>query len=265
MPVKNIKQSTIENIAWPVQNVQAIQTTRLSPFLSKHNSNSSSVYQEFNLATHVEDSFENVLVNRQRLKILLPNKSKIQWLEQVHGDIVIEIHQQTETPLVADAVITKQKNITLAIMTADCLPILLSDKKGNEIAAIHGGWRPLAKKIINKTIVKMQSSVEDIHAWLGPCIGKNAFEVGEEVYFTFVKQNKNFKQAFIEIISNKESENEEKKYFADLHLIARLQLQNLGVTNISTLAECTYTMNSKYYSYRKQKHTGRMATLISRC
>jgi len=139
-------------------------------------------------------------------------------------------------------------------MTADCLPILLSSKQGDEIAAIHGGWRSLATNIVNNTIQEMQTDASELCAWLGPCIGKDVFEVGEDVRKAFVDQNALFSQAFFKHTLG--------KYLADLHCIAKIQLTLLGVKSISALSECTFSNTDKYYSYRKNSITGRMASLI---
>jgi YfiH family protein len=234
------------------ENVLAIQTCRIPPF--KTHSDSDSPYQGFNLGLHVGDLFQQVDNNRQLLQKLLPKNTKIQWLEQVHGNTVAEVTNVSSQPLVADASFTKEKDICLAIMTADCLPILLASKAGDEIAGIHGGWRPLANNIITHTINKMSTQADQICAWLGPCIGKEAFEVGQEVFDTFVSKNKSFSQAFVKRTSG--------KYLADLQRIAYIQLSELGVEHIDTLPECTFSNTDKYYSYRKETKTGRMASLI---
>ena len=272
--------------------VLALQTSRISPQLSLKSSLSEQVsvipswnnerleqtsliekscFGDFNLGFHVGDNAERVTQNRSVLKSLisqqlsnkteLPNarridEVKIQWLEQVHGSEVVTVTSVNEQAMIADASITRQKNIALAIMTADCLPILLSHNTGSEIAAIHGGWRPLAGNIIAKTIAKMNSQPSDIIAWLGPCIGKDAFEVGGEVKQAFSQLDVVFNNAFV-----KQSNG---KYLADLHQIARLQLAYLGVTVIASLAECTYHETQTYYSYRKEQVTGRMASIICR-
>lgn len=237
--------------------VLALQTTRLTPNTICPNigcDDHTHPYQYFNLGLHVGDCPQQVLKNRQSLQKLLPENTKIQWLEQVHGNEVVEIEQVSTTAIVADAAVTDKKNTCLAIMTADCLPILFVSKYGDEIAAIHGGWRPLAANIIINTLDKMKTPNEDICAWLGPCISKNAFEVGSEVKAEFVQQDECFNTAFIAKANG--------KYLADLHIIARLQLARLGVNQISALSECTYANTDKYYSYRKNTVTGRMATLI---
>jgi YfiH family protein len=258
--------SAIELVHWPIHSsvdegigqttlnnkVFAAQTTRIIP--SNTLRGSSLPYQAFNLGLHVGDCPEQVNENRRYLQSLLPVNAKIQWLNQVHGNNVVAISTHSAEPLTADAVITREKNICLAIMTADCLPILLVSKSGDEVAAIHGGWRPLSANIVQNTMAKMKTPAEDIVAWLGPCISKDAFEVGCEVKAIFVEQCDSFNSAFIEM--------SEDKYLADLHKIAEIQLNALGVKQISGLPECTYSNTDKYYSYRKNAVTGRMATLI---
>ncbi|MGL1958782.1 MAG: peptidoglycan editing factor PgeF, partial [Colwellia sp.] len=248
------------------EKVLAIQTTRKIPdendplqrsgvytnSLSQQNAN----YQSFNLGMHVGDCANNVANNRLKLQLFFPENAAIQWLEQVHGNVVATIDEVSDQPLVADAIITRQKNIVLAVMTADCLPILLTNEKGDEIAAIHGGWRPLANNIIANSVNKMNSDNSHIYAWLGPCIGPKVFEVGHDVKTVFKTKSNDFSAAFTQQANG--------KYLADLQMIAQLQLQQLGVKRISKLPECTYTNNEKYYSYRKQQVTGRMATLICR-
>lgn len=233
--------------------VLAIQTTRVSP--NDINSNENFPYENFNLGLHVGDCANKVKHNRRCLQKLFPSKTRIQWLEQVHGNTVAEISRVSKETIIADAMVTREKNIALAIMTADCLPILLMSKNGDEIAAIHGGWRSLVAQIIANTIKIMHTDADDIYAWLGPCIGKEAFEVGGEVEKIFVAQKSTFSQAFIK--------QDNGKYIASLHKIATLQLNDLGIKCISSLSECTYSQSEKYYSYRKNTITGRMAAVIS--
>ena len=268
MPQKNINHtyykrtnSAIEFVRWPVyssiieknmdEKILALQTTRIAP--NGFSSDQTSPYQGFNLGLHVGDSTLQVEKNRSHLQSLLPEHTKIQWFEQVHGHDVAEILHVSKKTIIADAAVTREKNICLAIMTADCLPILLVSKSGDEIAAIHGGWRPLAANIISNTLNKMKTPAEDLIAWLGPCISKNVFEVGSEVKEMFTKEHNYFDSAFSTLTPG--------KYLADLHKIAKFQLEDLGVNEISSLPECTFS-NKKYYSYRKNSMTGRMVTLI---
>jgi len=196
----------------------------------------------------------------------LPADCKIQWLDQVHGSRVVIINEHVDTLIKADAMITQSPKIALAIMTADCLPILLCNENGTEVAAIHGGWRSLADNIISNTLEKIQSYHHELHAWLGPCIGSKAFEVGEEVKTTFTKKDELFKQAFTEKHDYGDTKNlsQTNKYFANLQLIAQIQLQQLGIQNITSVSDCTFSQKDKYFSFRRDKITGRMATIICR-
>ncbi len=261
-------------IKWPTTNVLAFTTTRLP--LSNHQASKSltylpstvqssknfqSTYDAFNLGDHVGDCQDTVACNRKKLLAYLPKASKIQWLEQVHGNNVVVIEKHDKTSLVADAAITRNRHIALAIMTADCLPILLTNKSGSEIAAIHAGWRPLAANIIERTLAKMHSSAGQLYAWLGPCIGPSAFEVGQEVKQMFCEISPQFEIAFSPVKDNRDT-SKTLKYFADLQLIATIQLAALGVKNISKIEQCTYQLSDKYYSYRRDGKTGRMASII---
>jgi len=260
--LKSRANSVVEFAQWPIHSqlestsiddkVLAIQTTRVSP---NSVSDDNTAYQHFNLGLHVGDCAKQVEHNRQCLQNLLPSKTAIQWLKQVHGNTVAEISKVTKETIIADAMVTREKNIALAIMTADCLPILLASVQGDEIAAIHGGWRSLAANIMTNTLNKMHTPLDEIYAWLGPCIGKEVFEVGSEVEKVFVEQGNTFSEAFIK--------QENGKYLASLHKIATIQLNHLGIKHISTLSECTFSQPEKYYSYRKNATTGRMATVIS--
>lgn len=252
MPVKPIKQS----IHWAeliADSVIAFTTTRHHPFDQKQ---SSAPFAYFNLGQHVGDDVETVNKHRQCLTRLLPQNTKIQWLEQVHGADVVDVDQVISTPVVADAAITRERHIALAIMTADCLPILLATTTGHEIAAIHGGWRSLAGNIIANTVNKMSASPTELCAWLGPCIGPTAFEVGDDVRQIFLALSPDFASAFIATGY--------QRYLANLPEIAKIQLQQMGVSDINQLAHCTYNMPEHYYSYRRDKITGRMASIICR-
>lgn len=267
----------INHANWPVQDVLAFSTTRHLPgSLSDQEVDQVSEpvpqqtpgqvtpvqaadknpFQSFNLASHVGDTIENVARNRQTLSSLLPPNANIQWLEQAHGAKALVVEQHSQQAPIGDAMITATKNLALAVMTADCLPILLSSVNGDEIAAIHGGWRPLALGIIENTLAQMVSPPQQICAWLGPCIGEQAFEVGAEVRRAFIDKQRSLDVAFVAIGDN--------KYLADLALIAQNQLIHLGVKQVQRLPHCTYTQSQHYFSYRREKQTGRMATLICR-
>ena len=268
-PKNNI---AFDNVEMPVESIQAFQTTRLHPTLhpTSHLQVTSGLasspieqitspkrFEHFNLGLHVADDAKKVVKNRQELFSYLPQNSAIQWLEQVHGNHVVTV-ENVISPMQADAVITRVPKLALAIMTADCLPILLANKQGTEIAAIHAGWRSLAGSIIKETLTCMHSDNNDIYAWLGPCISQKNFEVGVEVKAQFEQINTKFSSAFIE---NSQS-HQPDKWLADLQKIAQLQLTELGVNNFSVNSHCTLAENERYYSYRKEQKTGRMAAII---
>jgi YfiH family protein len=257
-----LNSKAIQQPDWPVRNVLAFTTSRLYPIEhanSVQRTLSNKSFDHFNLGDHVGDDLTLVNHNRQALHAFLPENTHIQWLKQVHGEQVLTLSQEnisSSIPLEADAVITREKKIALSIMTADCLPILLASKSGDEVAAIHGGWRPLSLGIIKRTLDNMQTPNDEVYAWLGPCIGHEAFEVGVEVQEAFIKMSLACENAF------KLVKGPTTKYLADLHLLATLLLNHCGVTNISLIAHCTFSQAEQYYSYRRDGQTGRMATLI---
>ncbi|WP_448551996.1 peptidoglycan editing factor PgeF [Thalassotalea montiporae] len=241
-------------VDWPARHVTAFTTTReLAGELAL-----AGQYDSFNLGLHVGDSPEQVNANRASLAKDLPAGTNIQWLEQVHGSNVAIVDQYQVAPITADAAITRSPNIALAVMTADCLPILIADKSGQVIAAIHGGWRPLAQNIIAKTVEAMNTPVAQLVAWLGPCIGPRAFEVGNEVKNTFVNLNPATVVAFQVVPQSAQ------KYLANLHQIAQCLLSASGIVEVASLPHCTYSMAQQYYSYRRESVTGRMASIICR-
>jgi len=246
--------SAFKYATWPVQNVAAFSTTIHHPNYLKQ----SSPYGNFNLGLHVGDNKATVNANRDLLLEYLPSATSIQWLDQVHGSHV-EVVKKCSNPLIADASITSSSEVALAIMTADCLPILISNINGSEVAAIHAGWKPLSKNIIENTIQAMQTSPEALYVWLGPCIGPNKFEVGEDVYQQFKQLNSDLSHTFLP-----KPHTNSQKYLANLQLIAKTLLTKVGIKFIYTLPECTFSLQNDYYSFRRNNKTGRMATIISR-
>jgi YfiH family protein len=203
-----------------------------------------------NLAKNVGEPNET-LAHRQSLVEQLQLPTQPHWLNQVHGTTALILPSNETT---ADAAITHTPNIVCAVFTADCLPILLCNRQASEVAAIHAGWRGLAAGIIPKTIAKMQSRPSDLVAWLGPAISQAAFEVGPEVRETFIETDPLLAQHFI-------ASQRSHHFMADLYGIARSQLQQLGVSDINGGNFCTYH-DPRFYSYRREKATGRMASLI---
>lgn len=223
---------------WKVpESIRAFSTTRTG-------GNSFPPYDSLNLGDHVGDSLEKVTSNRK----LLPLPSQSCWLNQVHGIEVIEFRYSEQTP-VADGCFSKQQNQVCVVMTADCLPLLLTDKRGSFVAALHCGWRGLASGIIENFLLSLKPHHEII-AWLGPAIGPNAFEVGEDVFNAF----STCPQAFQEIGKG--------KFLASLELVTSSILRKLGVSHIYCSNLCTYSAPETFFSYRRDGVTGRMATCI---
>ena len=208
----------------------------------------------FNLATHVGDQITDVQENRHRLRALLPAEPA--WLTQVHGTTVRDAGSVVAAPE-ADASFTNQPNVVCVIMTADCLPVLLCDRAGTVVGAAHAGWRGLADGVLQATVAAMQAAgANDLQAWLGPAIGPQQFEVGEEVRATFVARDANTAAAFLPY------PNRSGKFLADIYLLARLALRDAGVSRIAGGDRCTVTEPTNFYSFRRDHRTGRMASLI---
>lgn len=227
-------------------NIHAAMTLRSGGF-------SVGEYDSFNLALHVGDDENAVLKNRALLKQALDLPYDPVWLTQTHSKIVVNA-DKTAPFTEADASYTNQANVVCAVMTADCLPVLMCSNDGLEIAAIHAGWKGLQAGIISNTLEKFQN--KNVCVWLGAAIGANSFEVGLDVYHAFVDNNPAFATAF----NAKNSE----KFLADIYQLAKIELVERGVFNVVGGEYCTYSEPDKFYSYRRNAQTGRMATLIWR-
>jgi len=239
---------------WPApENVKAVVTTRLSGHHS-HEANPSG-YSYFNLAAHVNDSLENVQRNRQTLADytgIAP--SRFSWLEQIHGQHIVPANGEGQITQ-ADGSDTREENLACVVMTADCLPVLLCDLTGTQVAAVHAGWRGLAEGILSKAVQRFHDSSQVI-AWLGPAISQKHFEVGEDVYQAFVAQQPQASKAFVSVSGT-------NKWMADIYLLARLQLNSAGLEQVYGGDFCTYADAEHFYSYRRDgQQSGRMASLI---
>ena len=209
----------------------------------------------FNLALHCNDDRAKVLENRLKLaqSLNLTNKNWL-WLNQIHSEIVITDEDYYEG-ISADAVISRNKNNIPVVMTADCVPILLTSPNGEERAAIHAGWQGLFKGIIKNTLEKMLNPKEQIYAWIAPCAGKDNYEVDLSFYQRFWDLDKNYQQFF--------KPNRPNHHLADLSGIAEYQLRQGGVKNITNSRICSIT-KPNFFSYRRDKEkAGRMATFIA--
>jgi YfiH family protein len=242
---------------WPAPaSVHALQTTRKAGY-------SLAPYNNLNFGTHVKDNPMHVAQNRQLLSQFLPSEPV--WLNQVHG---IEVVDAANTSCVdincipsVDASFTTQKNVVCVTMTADCLPVLLCNKAGTIVVAVHAGWRGLCDGALEASIDKAcraaQMKPADLMAWLGPAIGPKAFEVGAEVRAQFVEKDKNADSAF---------KVQNDKFLANIYQLATQRLNYVGVTHIYGGGHnedfCTFSDEERFFSYRRDGDTGRMATLI---
>ncbi len=210
-------------------------------------------YHSLNLGTHVGDELSRVEENRHRLcqQAQLPEMPL--WLEQVHGTHVVTLSPEKNSEVRGDALYTSTVKKVCAIMTADCLPVLFTTLDGTEIGAAHGGWRGLCHGVLQNTLAQFKAPKNQIMAWLGPAIGPDAFEVGAEVRLAFIEKNIAFDAAFIP---------HNGKYLANIYMLARIILQESGVTQIYGGNFCTVTDKSRFFSYRREQITGRMASLI---
>ena len=233
---------------WPApKKVRTLQTTR-------HGGVSVAPYDSLNLGDHVGDAPLAVERNRMLLNKLLPTEPV--WLKQVHGVVVADAAQAACWPE-ADACVSAHPGAVCVIMTADCLPVLLCDDKGSVVGAAHAGWRGLCDGVIEQTVQAMKVPPNSLMAWLGPAIGAQVFEVGEEVRAAFIAAQPQAVSAFTPSPLKREG-----KWLADIYQLARLRLQALGITRIYGGGLCTYAARANFFSYRRDGVTGRMGTFI---
>ena len=230
---------------WPApDNVWALQTTRAGGI-------SLAPYASMNLGDHVADDPLHVAANRQRLQPWLPSEPV--WMRQVHGTVVVCADKASCLPE-ADAAYARQPNTVCTVMTADCLPLLFCDRAGSVVAAAHAGWRGLLAGVIEATISDMAVAPGELMAWLGPAIGPEAFEVGVEVRQMFVDKDAAATQAFAPTVNG--------KWLADIYQLARGRLRQSGVNAVYGGQYCTYQDDERFFSYRRDGVTGRMASMV---
>jgi len=231
---------------WPCPaNVRSVITTREGGV-------SRGPYASFNLADHVGDDPVAVAQNRQRLQSATGLPQAPAWLKQVHGTRVVNV-TDAAADTEADGSYAVGATGVCVVMTADCLPVLLADEAGSRVAALHAGWRGLANGIVEQGVEALAGSAP-LMAYLGPAIGPQAFEVGDDVVEAFCRFDSQAQQAFEATVPG--------KWLADIYRLARQRLQRLGVTQVFGGDDCTYTDASRYYSYRRDRECGRMASLI---
>lgn len=212
-------------------------------------------YASLNLATHVGDASASVRENRRMLRTELSLPGEPLWLEQVHGTRVLDADEAGASRRApADAAITRQKDRVLAVLVADCLPLLLATRTGDAIGVAHAGWRGLAAGVIERTVEALGAPPEQLQAWLGPAISASHFEVGFEVRTAFVSRHEEAAACF--------SANARGRWQCNLAALARQRLEALGVHSIHNSALCTASDAQRFFSYRRDGHTGRLAALL---
>jgi YfiH family protein len=232
----------------PWERVRLVQTLR-------NGGVSATPFADFNLAAHVGDDPASVAENRRRLRVAHELPAEPLWLEQVHGrEVAIHDgrHAVRANPR-ADAAVAFEPGRVCVVMTADCLPVVLVDGHGTRVGVAHAGWRGLAGGVLEATTAALAVDPGTLHAWLGPAIGPRAFEVGDDVRTTFVDQDAAAAEAF--------QRNEHGRWMADIYALARRRLEALGVASVGGGGLCTHGDAQRFFSYRRDGRTGRMATL----
>jgi polyphenol oxidase len=238
-------------VDWPAPAaVRAVVSTRIGGC-------SAAPWDGLNLALHVGDDPDAVLRNRALIEAALELPASPQWLEQVHGRVVVDAASDG-CVRTADAAYAQQPGVVCAVLTADCLPLLLCNRAGTEVAAVHCGWRGLAAGIIAAALQRFRSAPEDLLAWFGPAISQEAFEVGAEVREIFLADPATRDAMECAFVTSPA----QGKFQADLYQLARVQLAAAGVMAVYGGGLCTVGDAHRFYSWRRDGVTGRMASLV---
>ena len=230
---------------WPAPNhIKAGTTIRMG-------GHSNFPYNELNLGLNVGDNIKDVEKNRLKLKTFLNLPNDPIWLDQTHSKKILPV-DNAPIDLTADGSYTAQKNKVCVVTTADCVPILFCDTEENKVAAIHAGWKGICNGIIEDA-VKIFSPSKSIIVWIGPAISQRYYQVGEEVYCSFLERSISLENAF---------KKNGKDWYCSLCKIVKIILNDLDITEIYECGLCTYEMNNLFFSYRRDGKTGRTATMI---
>jgi len=231
---------------WPAPaRVRAFVTTRAGGV-------SRGPYATMNLSASNGDDAIDVARNRARACEALPAMPI--WMRQVHGTDVLDLDRWSGDRPTADAAVASLQGRVCNVLTADCLPLLLCDAEGDRVAVAHAGWRGLAAGVIEKAVAALQAAPDEVLAWMGPAIGPRAFEVGPEVREAFVSRDARAESAFVPHVPG--------KFMADLYALTRQRLEAAGVTRISGGGFCTYHETERFFSYRREKASGRMGAFV---
>jgi YfiH family protein len=223
-------------------------------------------FDSFNLGTHVGDDPAAVAENRRRLRLALGLATEPLWLAQQHGTRVVDADRAADGATAggavggaaalpqADAAVTRVPGRVLAVLVADCLPVLFARRDGTAVGIAHAGWRGLAAGVLEATVEALGCPGQMLLAWLGPAIGREHFEVGDEVRAAFCTRDPGAADAF--------ERNAGGRWQCDLDLLARQRLAALGVHSVHGQRRCSYALARSFYSYRRDRVTGRMAALV---
>ncbi|MCG6218148.1 peptidoglycan editing factor PgeF [Vibrio furnissii] len=232
---------------WPAPvSVKALSSTRVGGF-------SLPPYDGLNVGMHVGDDPHRVECNRHWLQQQAGMPSAPIWLNQTHSTVVVEVDAPTAQVLDADGVWTQAPNVVCSAMTADCLPVLIANTQGTKVAAVHAGWRGLSAGIVEQALTQFAN--DDVVVWLGPAIGPQAFEVGDDVLAAFSAHDDHAHLAF-------KPAHQAGKWWADMNHLTRLRLRQLGIDAVFDNGLCTYQQADQFYSYRRDGVTGRQASFI---
>jgi purine-nucleoside/S-methyl-5'-thioadenosine phosphorylase / adenosine deaminase len=235
---------------WPAPaSVRAFFTTRRGGV-------SAAPFARLNLGRHVGDEPDAVDENRSRVRETFDLPQEPRWLRQIHGAGVADAAEAQPFPE-ADASFSGAAGVVCAVLVADCLPLLLCDRRGGEVAAVHAGWRGLLAGVVQATVGRMAAAPSDILAWMGPAIGPEVFEVGPEVRQGFLAKDPGYGVAF-------RPSPRRGCWLADVYAMARFALDQAGVGEVHGAEWCTYSEPERFFSYRRDGLTGRMAALIWR-
>lgn len=232
---------------WPAPaNVRAACTTRSGGV-------SEGPYRSMNLSARVGDRDDHVAENRRRLVEHLALPREPGWLRQCHGTRVVDAPEAGGVGAEADACVSREPLHVCTVLTADCLPVLFCNESGTVVAASHAGWRGLAAGVLEATVSELGVPPRSLMAWLGPAIGPRAFEVGPEVRQAFLREQAESEAAF---------SRRGERWLADLYSLARLRLSRVGLGSVHGGGFCTHDDDTRFFSYRRERQCGRMASLI---
>lgn len=213
---------------------------------------SAAPFDHFNLGSRCGDDADAVIENRRQLQAALHLPSPPHWLRQVHG-VAVAVEPGFDEPE-ADAAVTATPGRVLAILTADCLPVVLASRAGDDIGAAHAGWRGLCAGVLEATVGAMRTPAQQLMAWLGPAAGPQAYEIGEDVFAAFVQRDPAAAAAFVATRPG--------HWKVDLYALARQRLQAVGVTAVFGGEQCTISDPARFFSHRRDQRGGRIATLV---